>query len=72
MTCCSERERLPYLGSPESTIDDLVKEAKQIGKINPKSTIQASGVESSIHQSVVTLDHHKPFALEAIHPSPLF
>jgi hypothetical protein len=48
-----------------------VKEAKQISKINPKSTIQAPGIESSIHQSVVTLDHHKAFALEAIHPSPL-
>jgi hypothetical protein len=48
-----------------------VKEAKQISKVNPKSTIQAPGIESSIHQRVVTLDHHKPFALEAIHPTPL-
>jgi hypothetical protein len=48
-----------------------MKEPKQIRKINPKSTIQAPGIESSIHQSVVTLDHHKPFAFEAIHPSPL-
>jgi predicted NodU family carbamoyl transferase len=47
-----------------------VKEAKQISKVDPKPTIQAPGIESSIHQGIVTLDHHKAFALKAIHPSP--
>jgi hypothetical protein len=47
-----------------------VKEAKQISKVDPKSTIQAPGIESSIHQRIVTLDHHKAFALKAIHLSP--
>jgi hypothetical protein len=47
-----------------------MKEAKQISKINPKPTIQAAGIKSAIHQRIVTLDHHKPFALKTIHPSP--
>jgi hypothetical protein len=47
-----------------------VKKAKQIGKVNPKPTIQASSIEPSIHQGVMTLDHHEPFAFEAIHPPP--
>jgi hypothetical protein len=47
-----------------------VKEAKQISKVDPKPTVQAPGIESSIHQGIVTLDHHKAFALKTIHSSP--
>jgi hypothetical protein len=44
-----------------------VEKAKEIGEIDPESAIQTPGVETSIHQRVVALDHHEPFALQTIH-----
>jgi len=47
-----------------------MKESKKIGQINPKSTIEAPGVDPAIEESVVTLDHHEPSAFEALHTCP--
>jgi hypothetical protein len=44
-----------------------MEEPKEIGQIDPESTIQTSGIETSIHQRVMPLDHHEPFALQTIH-----
>jgi hypothetical protein len=44
-----------------------VEEPKEIGQIDPKATVQATGVQPSIHERIVALNHHETFALEAIH-----
>ena len=63
----SECKRFPDFRSAESAIDDFVEKPKEIGEIDPKAAIETSSVEPPIHERVVTLDHHEPFALEAIH-----
>jgi hypothetical protein len=65
----SKSERFADLAAPESTVDDFVEKTKQIGEVDPKPAIQTTGIETPIHQCVVPLDHHKPFALETIHGS---
>jgi len=49
-----------------------MEKPEQIGEINPKSAIEATGVDSAIEHRVMPLHHHKPFALEALHTSPMF
>jgi hypothetical protein len=44
-----------------------VKKSEQVSQINPEPAIQAAGVESTIHERIVSLDHHKPFAFQAVH-----
>jgi hypothetical protein len=44
-----------------------VKEAKKIGEIDPKSAVETTGIESPIHERIVSLNHHEPFAFETIH-----
>jgi hypothetical protein len=44
-----------------------MKEAEQVGKINPEPAIQTTGVEASIHQRIVTLDHHESLASQTVH-----
>jgi hypothetical protein len=63
----SKGKGFPDFGTSEPAIDHLVEKSKKIGEIDPKPTIQTSGVEASIHQRVVPLDHHEPFALQTIH-----
>jgi hypothetical protein len=63
----SEGKGFPDFGAPKSAVDHLVKEPEEIGKIDPEPAIQTSGVEASIHERVVPLDHHEPFALQTIH-----
>jgi hypothetical protein len=63
-------ERLPHLAAPESAIDDFVKKTKEVGKINPKSAIQAASVETTIHHCIVPLHHHEAFTFEAMHRRP--
>jgi hypothetical protein len=46
-----------------------VEKTKQIGQINPKSTIETTRVEPPIHERIMTLNHHETFALETIHRS---
>ena len=50
-------------------IDNLVKETEQIGQIDPEPAVEAAGVDSPAHESIVPLDHHKPSASEAMHRS---
>ena len=45
-----------------------MKEAEQVGKIDPEPTIQAAGIESPIHQRIVTLDHHEALTSQTVHP----
>lgn len=47
-----------------------MKKAEQVGKIDPKPAVKTAGVYASVHEGVVPLNHHEPFALEALHKSP--
>jgi hypothetical protein len=44
-----------------------VEKSKKIGEINPEPAIQTAGVKAPIHERVMPLDHHEPFALQTIH-----
>jgi hypothetical protein len=44
-----------------------MEEPKEVGQIDPKTTVQATGIQPPIHERIVPLNHHEPFALEAIH-----
>jgi hypothetical protein len=44
-----------------------VEKPEDIRQINPKPAVQTARKEPSIHERVVTLDHHKPFAFQATH-----
>jgi hypothetical protein len=44
-----------------------VEETEQIGKVYPKPAIQTAGIESPIHQRIVTLDHHAAFTPQTVH-----
>jgi hypothetical protein len=46
-----------------------MEKTKQIGEVDPEPAIQTAGIETPIHERVVPLDHHEPFALETIHGS---
>ena len=63
----SESKRFPNLGSSESAVDDFMKESKEVSEVDPKSAVEAPGVQTAIHQCIVPLDHHEAFALKTIH-----
>jgi hypothetical protein len=44
-----------------------MKETEQIGKINPESAIQTAGIESPVHQCIVTFDHHEALTSQTVH-----
>jgi len=44
-----------------------MKKAEQVGKVDPKPAIQTAGIDSPVHQSIVTLDHHETFASQTVH-----
>jgi hypothetical protein len=44
-----------------------MKESEQIGEIDPESAIQATGIETPIHERVMPLHHHESFAFQAVH-----
>jgi hypothetical protein len=44
-----------------------VEKSKKIGEIDPKSAIEATGVQPPIHERIVPLNHHEAFALKTIH-----
>jgi hypothetical protein len=71
MACASgsERKGFPNFRAPESAIDHFVKKSKKIGEIDPKSAIETTSIEPSVHERIVPLDHHEAFALETIHRS---
>jgi hypothetical protein len=46
-----------------------MEKTKQIGEVDPKPAIQTAGIETPIHERVVPLHHHEPFAFETIHGS---
>jgi hypothetical protein len=48
-----------------------MKKSKKIGEIDPEPAIQTAGVKAPIHQRVMPLDHHEPFALQTIHEPSL-
>ena len=64
-----QREGFAYLGSTEAAIQDLVKEAQQVGQIEPEPAIETSRIETPIDERIMPLDHHKPFAFHAMHSS---
>src|SRR4030095_7595032 len=63
----SESKGFPDLGSPESAVDDFVKKSKKVGKIDPEPTVQTARIQPPVHERVVALNHHEPFALKTIH-----
>jgi hypothetical protein len=44
-----------------------VKKPEQIRKVYPKAAIQAASIESSVHQRIVTFDHHESLTSQTIH-----
>ena len=44
-----------------------MKETEQVGKVNPEPAIQTAGIESPIHQRIVTLDHHEALTFQTVH-----
>jgi hypothetical protein len=44
-----------------------MKKAKKIGKVDPEPAIHTAGIETSIHQRIVTLDHHETFTSQTMH-----
>jgi len=44
-----------------------MKEAEQVGKVDPEPAIQTTGIESPIHQRIVTLDHHEALTSQTVH-----
>jgi hypothetical protein len=44
-----------------------VEESKKIGEVDPKPAVKTACIEPPIHERIVPLNHHKPFALETIH-----
>jgi hypothetical protein len=54
-------------GPTHAAFNDLMKEPQQVRQVDPKSAIQTTRVKPSIHERVVTLYHHEPFASQAVH-----
>jgi hypothetical protein len=50
-----------------ATFNNLMKEPQEVRQVDPKSAIQAAGVQSPIHERIVTLHHHESFASQAVH-----
>jgi hypothetical protein len=44
-----------------------MKKPQDIREINPESAVQTARKKPPIHERIVTLDHHKPFAFQATH-----
>ena len=44
-----------------------MKKAEQVGKVDPKPAVQTAGIESPIHQRIVTLDHHEALTSQTVH-----
>jgi hypothetical protein len=44
-----------------------MKKPQDIREINPKPAVQTARKEPPIHERIVTLDHHEPFAFQATH-----
>jgi len=44
-----------------------MKEAEQIGKVDPESAIQTAGIQSPVYERIVTLDHHKTLTSQTVH-----
>ena len=44
-----------------------MKETEQICKVNPEPAIQTAGIESPIHQCIVTFDHHEALTSQTVH-----
>jgi hypothetical protein len=44
-----------------------MKKPQDIGEINPKPAVQTARKEPPIHERIVPLDHHEPFAFQATH-----
>jgi len=44
-----------------------MKKAEQVGKVDPKPAVQTAGIESPIHQRIVTLDHHEALTSQTMH-----
>ena len=44
-----------------------MKETEQIRKVDPEPAIQTAGIESPIHQRIVTFDHHEALTSQTVH-----
>mgnify|MGYP007037762567 CR=1 FL=1 len=45
-----------------------MKESEQVGEVYPKSTIQATSIETAIHERIMPLHHHESLTFQAVHP----
>jgi hypothetical protein len=44
-----------------------MKKPQHIRQINPKPAVQTARKEPAIHERIVPLDHHEPFAFQTTH-----
>lgn len=65
----SEGQGFPGFPSTNPIINNLAEEPKEIGQVEPESTVEAAGVEASAHKRVMALDHHETFAFQTVHTS---
>jgi hypothetical protein len=66
----SERKRFSHPLTVERALDHLVKKSQEVRQVDPKSTIQAAGIDTTIEQRVMPLDHHEPLAFQTMHKGP--
>lgn len=62
-----QRVGFAHFPAAHAAIDHLVKKPQHIRKIDPETAVQTTSKEPTIHERIVTLDHHEPFAFQATH-----
>jgi hypothetical protein len=63
----SERKRFPYPLAVERTLDHLVKKSQEVRQVDPKSTVQAACIQTTIEHRIVSLNHHEPLTFQTMH-----
>ena len=62
-----QRVGFAHFPAAHAAIDHLVKKPQHIRQINPKPAVQTARKEPAIHERIVPLDHHEPFAFQTTH-----
>jgi hypothetical protein len=44
-----------------------MKKPQQVGQIEPKAAVQATGIQPSVDKCVMPLDHHETVAFQTVH-----
>lgn len=62
-----QRVGFAHFPATYAAIDHLVKKPQNIREVDPEPAVQTTRKEPAIHERIVTLDHHEPFAFQATH-----